>query len=150
MNHEVPSTTNDAGKPTIVVGYTTRAPGRAALEKAITEAHLRGARLVVVHSIKSGPSTEHEIRDLQEHEKALGEIDRRLTEAGIEHEIQKYVRGMSPAEDLAEATRDEGASLLVVGYSHRSRTSKALLGSDVQQILLDAPCPVLAVRADHL
>jgi nucleotide-binding universal stress UspA family protein len=57
---------------------------------------------------------------------------------------------MSPAEDLAEAILDEGASLLVVGYSHRSRTSKALLGSDVQQILLDAPCPVLAVRPDHL
>jgi len=150
MSHEVPSTPTDSGKPTIVVGYTTRAPGRAALEKAITEARSRDARLIVVHSFKSGPSTEHEIRDLQEHEKALEEIDRRLTDEGIDHKIRKYVRGMSPAEDLAEATRDEGASLLVVGYSHRSRTSKALLGSDVQQILLDAPCPVLAVRADHL
>ena len=150
MSNDMSSPTNDAGKPTIVVGYTTLAPGRAALEKAITEAPLRDARLVVIHSVKSGPSTEHEVRDLQEHEKALEEIDSRLTEAGIEHKIRKYARGMSPAEDLAEATQDEEASLLVVGYSHRSRTSKALLGSDVQQILLAAPCPVLAVRPDHL
>lgn len=149
MSSRQPGTTDDRNGPTIVVGYTTRPPGLAALERAISEALLRNARLIVVHSIKGGPSTEHEIQHLQEHEKALDEIGVRLTKAGIDHGIRKYVRGLSPAEDLAEAVTDEGASLLVVGYTHRSRTSKALLGSDIQQILLQAPCPVLAVRPDH-
>ncbi len=150
MSREVPPTAGGGEPATIVVGFTTRTAGRAALDQAITEARRRRARLVVVHSIRGGPSTGPEIRDLQEHEKALEAIDRQLTEAGIDHKIRKYARGMSPAEDLAEAVKDEEASLLVVGYTHRSRTSKALLGSDVQQILLEAPCPVLAVRADHL
>ncbi|MBU1494677.1 MAG: universal stress protein [Actinobacteria bacterium] len=147
MRH--PQSPTDGARTTIVVGYTTQEPGRAALEKAIAEAILRDAELVVVHSTKGGPATEHEIQHLHEHEEALADIDRRLTEAGIDHRVRKLVRGMSPAEDLAAAVNDEGASLLVVGYTHRSRTSKALLGSDIQQILLQAPCPVLAVRPDH-
>ena len=39
-----------------------------------------------------------------------------------------------------------GAILIVVGYRRRSPAGKFLLGSDAQQILLEAPCPVLAVR----
>ncbi len=38
MSSEVASATNDGRKESIVVGYTTRAPGRSALEKAIAEA----------------------------------------------------------------------------------------------------------------
>jgi nucleotide-binding universal stress UspA family protein len=41
-----------------------------------------------------------------------------------------------------------GAELLVVGLHRRSPVGKALLGSNAQQILLNARCPVLAVRAD--
>ncbi len=33
---------------------------------------------------------------------------------------------------------------MVIGYRRRSRTSKFMLGSNTQELLLEAPCPVLA------
>lgn len=137
-------------RETIVVGFKLGAPGQQALEAAIGEARLRDARLVVIHSAKGGPLNESEMRSYQEHEKALEEIGQRLTEEGIEHEARRYVRGMSPAEDLADIAAAEQASLLVIGHRRRSRTGKYLLGSDTQGILLMSPCPVLVVRTDDL
>lgn len=133
---------------TIVVGFADNEPGRAALEAAITEAKRREARLVVVHSMVGGPDREREVRELQEHNKALEEIEKRMEAEGVSGKARMHVRGLSPAEDLAETAEAEGASLLVIGYRRRSRTSKYLLGSDAQQIILASPCPVLAVGLD--
>lgn len=38
-----------------------------------------------------------------------------------------------------------GADYLALGLKNRSRVGKFLMGSEVQQILLDAPCPILGV-----
>ena len=40
------------------------------------------------------------------------------------------------------------AELIVIGMRHRTAVGKFLMGSTAQRILLDAPCPVLAVKAD--
>ena len=37
------------------------------------------------------------------------------------------------------------AGFLALGLRNRSRVGKFLMGSEVQQILLDAPCPILGV-----
>jgi nucleotide-binding universal stress UspA family protein len=135
---------------TILVGFKIGDPGELALETAIDEARRRDARLLVIHSMKGGPLSESETLQFQAHERALEEIDRRLTDEGIEHEVQSFVRGMAPAEDLADIAASEEVSLLVIGHHRRSRTGKYLLGSDTQGILLMAPCPVLVVRTEEM
>ena len=39
--------------------------------------------------------------------------------------------------------------LIVIGLRHRTAVGKLLMGSVAQRILLDARCPVLAVKAER-
>jgi nucleotide-binding universal stress UspA family protein len=132
--------------PTIVVGYVPKPEGKAALRRAIEEARLRGAQLVVINSNKGG-------RDLQgeeniRYEQELAQVRDSLTEAGVVHEVRQLVRGQEPADDLIAVAGETGADLIVIGLRRRSPVGKLVLGSNAQRILLDAPCPVLAVKAD--
>jgi nucleotide-binding universal stress UspA family protein len=80
----------------------------------------------------------------------LDEIEKRLTDAGIPHAVRRLIRGLSPAEDLASVVQEHDADLLVIGMRRRSRTGKLLMGSNAQEILLTAECPVVAVKASYL
>ena len=72
----------------------------------------------------------------------------RLDDSGLEYDIRQLVRGFEPAEDLISLAETNSADLLVIGLRRRSPVGKLILGSNAQRILLDAPCPVLAVKAD--
>jgi nucleotide-binding universal stress UspA family protein len=127
----------------IVVGFVNTAEGRAALARAIEEARLREAKLVVVRSTHGRESDE----DVVTYQEELSEVDRQLTQAGIPHSVHYLARGNSPSEDLVEVASEEKAEMIVIGLRRRSPVGKALLGSNAQGILLDADCPVLAVKA---
>ncbi|MBM3696054.1 MAG: universal stress protein [Actinobacteria bacterium] len=129
---------------TIVVGYSPTASGHLALERAVQEAKLRGSRLVVVLSMWGGRRTGFD--EVTEARQALELAEARLQEEGVPYEVRELVRGKSPAQDLADLAAEEHADLLVIGYRHRTKSGKYFLGSDAQDILLAAPCPVLAVR----
>ena len=129
---------------TIVVGYTPSTSGRLALERAVQEARLRESRLLVVLSMWGGRRTGFD--EVEESRQAFEEAETRLKAEGVTYELRELVRGKSPAQDLADLAAEEKADLLVIGYRHRSKSGKYFLGSDAQDILLAAPCPVLAVR----
>ena len=63
------------------------------------------------------------------------------------YEIDQHVGGLDALEELVEAADRIKASLIVIGLRRRSATGKLLTGSQAQRILLDANCPVLAVKA---
>lgn len=132
---------------TIVVGYVKTDEGHAALERGIEEAKLRGARLVVVHSLRGGERDEGEV--VIAYREELEEIRRRLLAEQVDGEAREYVRGQDPDEDVLETAREEGAELIVIGLRRRSPVGKLVLGSNSQHILLHADCPVLAVKADQ-
>ena len=130
----------------VVVGYVPKPEGQAALTSAISEAKLRGARVVVVNSHRGGQDF-----DSAANRKVEGEMEAvktRLAEAGVDHEVRQLVRGFEPAEDLIGIAADVDAELIVIGLRRRSPVGKLILGSNAQRILLDAKCPVLAVKAD--
>jgi nucleotide-binding universal stress UspA family protein len=52
------------------------------------------------------------------------------------------------AEAVLQVSAESSASLIVVGVRPRSPVGKLLLGSVAQRIILDATCPVLAVKPD--
>ncbi|MDQ3306999.1 MAG: universal stress protein [Actinomycetota bacterium] len=129
----------------VVVGYVPKPEGKAALRLAAEEAKLRNASLVVVNSHRGGREFDRE--DAMDSESQLEEVRDQLKEAGVEHEIRQLVRGLDPAEDLMNVAAEVGADVIVIGLRRRSPVGKLILGSNAQRILLDAPCPVLAVKA---
>ena len=132
---------------TIVVGYVPRAEGRAALRRAAEEARLRSTKLIVINSNRGGGHLEDE--DAVEHERELAQVRERLDAEGIEHEVRQLVRGLDPAEDLIAVATETEADFIVIGLRRRTPVGKLILGSNAQRILLEAPCPVLAVKAEE-
>ena len=120
-------------QPLIVVGYSAKPEGRAALKRAVSEARLRSAALVVVDT-----SPDVEANDLAAE----------LAASGVTYEIRAPVDVDDSAEELIRIAETTDADFIVIGLRRRSPVGKLLLGSNAQKVLLDAACPVLAVKAD--
>jgi len=131
----------------IVVGYVTTPEGKAALRRAAEEAKLRSATLIVVNSNKGGSALG--AVEAADQEREFDEVRAQLRSEGIDHDVRSIVRGNEPSVDLIEVAEEVGADFIVIGLRRRSPVGKLFLGSQAQQILLDAPCPVLAVKADE-
>jgi nucleotide-binding universal stress UspA family protein len=127
----------------IVVGYLPTAEGQSALDEAAAEAEKRSTRLVVVTSHRAGPS---DAEGRLEEETALDAVRHDLTQRAIPHEVRLVARAGDVADDLLAAAEETGAELIVIGLRRRSPVGKLILGANAQRILLDAPCPVLAVK----
>jgi nucleotide-binding universal stress UspA family protein len=130
----------------IVVGFVPTNEGRAALRRAAEEARLRSTRLVVINSNRGGKDLAAE--EAARYDAELETIKQELTAAGVDHEIRQLVRGLEPVEDLIAVAEETNADFIVIGLRRRTPVGKLILGSNAQRILLDAPCPVLAVKAE--
>ena len=133
----------------IVVGYVNTDEGKAALQWAADHARDQGDEVIIVHSIRGGGKVEAEQDEVLTYRKELDAIERRLADEGIVHKTRRLIRGWSPAEDLIQVVAEEGADIMVIGLRRRSRAGKFLLGSDAVEILHDAECPVVAVKASY-
>jgi nucleotide-binding universal stress UspA family protein len=129
---------------TVVVGFIRTPEGEAAVTAAVEEVRRRGGRLVVVHSAKGG---DQEAEAVMADREALERLEEQLRGDGLEVVVRDYARGNDPAEDLVDVAEAEKAALIVIGLRRRSPVGKLLMGSNAQEILLSADCPVLAVKA---
>lgn len=128
---------------TVVVGYLATPEGEAALEAGVAEARRRDVRVVVVISRRTRHE-QHVDVDAQ-----LDSLRDRLDDAEVAYEVRQLGRGNDVAADLVATARETVAELLVIGLRQRSPVGKLILGSNAQRILLDAHCPVLAVKASR-
>lgn len=126
----------------VVVGYVPTPEGEAALSHAIREARMRSAALVVVNSSR-GDALVDERFALPEQVTAL---ERRLLEEGVKHLVQQSIGHGDAAGSVLSAAEAHRAELIVIGVRRRTPVGKLIMGSTAQRILLDADCPVLAVK----
>jgi nucleotide-binding universal stress UspA family protein len=130
---------------TIVVGYVPTPEGEAALTAGIREAGLREEPVHVVNTSRGDSLIDNRFAS----QEALAAVRKRLDEAGVVYEIDQQVRGHDASDELVEIADRVKASLIVIGMRRRTPTGKLLTGSQAQRVLLDANCPVLAVKADY-
>ncbi len=129
----------------IVAGFLRSPEGRAALQRAIAEARLRDAELLVVHSMRGGERDE--LENVLTYREEFEQLEKQLAEEDIDYRLVEYARGNAPSEDLLQAAQDEDADMIVIAIRRRSAVGKLILGSNAQDILLHADCAVLAVKA---
>lgn len=117
---------------TVVVTYGESDESAAALAAAVEECRRRGTQLVVA-DLGGDPGPVQDVRDV-------------LADAGLG--VDSVI--VDPAEDTVEQVLrivgERNAVLLVIGLRHRTPVGKLILGSLAQRLLLDAACPVLAVK----
>ena len=108
----------------VVVAYSPDEYGEAALAAGAEEASRRSVPLVVVNDADT-------VERLRER---VGEVE----------VLQEVVPDVGA--EVVRVAQERDAELVVVGVRHRSPVGKALMGSVSQRVLLDATCPVLAVK----
>ena len=130
---------------TIVVGYVPTPEGEAALSAAITEAQRSQQPVHLVNTSRGDAYVDPHFAG----EETLAEVREKLDASGVVYEIEQQVRGREGADEVVAVADRVNASLIVIGLRRRTPTGKLLTGSQAQRILLDAHCPVLAVKAAY-
>jgi nucleotide-binding universal stress UspA family protein len=124
----------------VAVGYVATQEGRAALRAAILEAALRKTDLQIMGPLPGGASAEadSDIRDAITAAAA----------AGVPAALRPNDGGSDAAELMIDASYEEDVELIVIGVRRRSPVGKLFLGSTAQRVILEAGCPVTAVKPE--
>jgi nucleotide-binding universal stress UspA family protein len=72
------------------------------------------------------------------------DVAHQLQSSGVAHEI--VTEPGDPVHRVITLAEEVKADLVVIGMAKRSATLKLFIGSHARDILVDAPCPVVAVK----
>ena len=128
----------------ILVAYNGSKAAKGALKLAKNYAETQHAKIYVITSMPGG--TKEKPEDVGMARKNLEEARQFLQQFDVECETYDIVRGLSPGEDLVRFAKENQIGHIFVGIEKKSRTSKIILGSTAQYIILKAPCPVTTTK----
>ncbi|WP_261341784.1 universal stress protein [Candidatus Kuenenia stuttgartensis] len=60
--------------------------------------------------------------------------------------VEILMRAGVPFEEILKAARDVGVDLIVMGTHGRTGISHMFIGSVTENVIRNAPCPVLCIR----
>ena len=128
----------------IIAGTDPGRPEEAPLAFAAEFARVVGAPLWVVAVVTADGLGAVPVRELARSRftAAAEAVDARAVEVGAEPRV---VSARSAASGLHELAREEAASLLVVGSTHRGRLGRIVPGAVTDRLLHGSPCPVAIV-----
>jgi nucleotide-binding universal stress UspA family protein len=127
-----------------LVGYNGSVEAKAALSLARDFAKTFSAKVYVMSSMEGGAGEKPE--DIAEAEQNLREAKDFVDEQGVDCETHQMARGLTPGEDLVKFAEENQIDQIFVGIEKKSRTSKLILGSTAQFVILKAPCPVITAK----
>ena len=126
---------------TVVIGFIPDEYGEAALTAGLEEAQRRQTGVVVVNSTRGDSLIDKRYVGAE----GMVTLEERLVESGIEHELRQTM-GRDIADEILAVASEVSADAIVIGIRHRSPVGKLIMGSVAQRIIIDAACPVVAVK----
>lgn len=142
----------------ILVPYDFEAHSREALQLA-TQLATSDSTVTIVHAFDpkgyQAPSgyvtyTYAQSKDLGESLQAqLNNVARQLVHTGARRVRSQLLEG-APAAEILRLAREGHFDLIVMGTHGRTGVWQKLLGSLAQEVLTQAPCPVMTIRAHVL
>lgn len=122
---------------------------RTAAERGLELARELDASVVAFSAIESGPhasTTRDELRtdERAEAEAAADDLARRAERAGLE--ATSATREGVPQEAVVAHAREADVDLIVTGTGGRTGLDHLLSGSVAEEVIREAPAPVLTVR----
>ncbi len=133
--------------PKIIVGVDQSDRSKDAVALASLLARGSGAELVLTNAypydhmpsrIGGGPELRASLRDRAE--EAIRHVQE--TAVGLPESTPRTIAEVSPAKGIQTIAEREGASLIVIGSSHRGGIGRVLAGTTAERLLHGAPCPV--------
>jgi nucleotide-binding universal stress UspA family protein len=128
----------------ILVGLDGSNTSEAALQLAIKTAKAYNADLLAITSMATGTSDKND--EIRSAEKELEETKAQVLKAGVSCSTHLLIRGKTVGEDIVAFAAENAIDLIVVGVKRRSRVGKILMGSNAQNVIIKAGCPVLTVK----
>ncbi|AGB39147.1 universal stress protein [Natronococcus occultus] len=122
---------------------------RRATDHAIELARQLDATLHIVSVSEDGPHAETKSDQMRtdledEAAEALERAEEKATGHGIE--VRETIRHGVPQEEIVDVAEDHGADLIVVGTVGRSGLDQLIVGSVAEEVVRNAPVPVVTVR----
>jgi nucleotide-binding universal stress UspA family protein len=128
----------------IMVGYDRSNVAKEALALAKKHAKAFGAKVYLLTTLAQSP--ELQLEDIQKAEHELERLQISFKEDGIPCETHAIVSSLTAGEYLVQFAQDNEIDEIVIGVRRRSKVGKLLFGSNAQYIILQASCPVVAVK----
>ena len=127
-----------------LVGYNGSNAAENALKLAHNHAKVFNADIHIVTSLEQG-------HDLSKEDigRAEGELEYLRTPFNIDNihcETYVSVSYLTPGEDLVQFAKDNNIEEVFIGVRKRSAVGKLVFGSTARYVILNAPCPVVAVK----
>jgi len=125
----------------VVIGFIPDEYGEAALTAGLEEAQRRQTGVVVVNSTRGDALVDKRYVGAE----GMVSLEQRLAESGVEHELRQTI-GRDIAEEILAVAAEVSADAIVIGIRHRTPVGKLIMGSVAQRVIIDAACPVVAVK----
>lgn len=134
---------------------------RRGLKEAIALASEQKATLCLLHVTSDFPAmmemgTAIDFAKVREEQRKYGQAqldDAKGLAAALQIEVETRLHDLAGgrvADAILQEAKDNACDLIVIGTHGRRGLSRALLGSDAEQVLRQSPVPVLLVRAPNV
>jgi nucleotide-binding universal stress UspA family protein len=129
----------------ILVGYDGSNVAREALELAKKRARILGAKVDVVNCLAQNHDLKYE--DIAKVEQKLQrEVRAVLNSEKIPYKTHLLISSQESGKELVDYAEQNKIDEIFLGVRKKTKVGKLVFGSTAQYVILNAPCPVVAVK----